>query len=741
MADKLLTEDAENVAVPSDPLTDWKKEPDISTLKSDIELAKPFHREHTDRIDAWLNNLNITGAAKLPQVKGRSNVQPKLIRKQAEWRYGSLSEPFLSSDKLFTVKPVSWEDTKAAKQNEVVLNWQFQTKINSVKLVDEYVRTIVDEGTVIFMVGWDRESTTEKVMAPIYSYYQMTDPEEVKAITEAGALESENPNAFADLPEDVQESVRYSLEKGSPFKAEQVGEQEVEQEKLLRNQPTVEIIDTKNLVIDATCEGDASKAMFMAYSREVTRGSLISDGRYKNLDKVQWSTNTILGEPDHTTTTPLQVNFKDQARQKVVMTMYWGLYDIDGDGLMTPFLACWIGNTIVRMEKNPFPDKKSPFVIVPYLPIKKSVYGEPDGELLEDNQKILGAITRGIIDMMARSANGQRGMAKNMLDVPNRRKFDDGKDYEFNPGVHPSNGMVEHKFPEIPGSAMGMLGQQNAEAESLTGVKTYAESGLTGDSLGATAAGTRGVLAASDKREMGILRRLAKGMAEVGSKIASMNQEFMSEEEIVRVTNEEFVTIRRDELQGTFDFSVAIATVEEDAAKSQKLAFMLQTMGPNMDLNITKMIMSEISRLDRMPALSHAIERYEPQVDPLDQKKKELEIAELEAKIQKLMADAAESAANAALDNARARAVNSTADKQDLDYVEQETGTKHARDVDRIKAQSKGNEDLEVTKAILNQRNGDPSNPEHGKDTAPTEGNIATAIGYNAVRDAQDSPT
>ncbi|WP_423790334.1 portal protein [Listeria monocytogenes] len=40
--------------------------------------------------------------------EGRSKVKPKLIRRQAEWRYASLSEPMLSAEKLFDVAPVSW---------------------------------------------------------------------------------------------------------------------------------------------------------------------------------------------------------------------------------------------------------------------------------------------------------------------------------------------------------------------------------------------------------------------------------------------------------------------------------------------------------------------------------------------------------------------------------------------------------------------------------------------------------
>ena len=66
-------------------------------------------------------------------------MQPKLVRRQAEWRYSALAEPFLNSEKLFNVSPVTFEDEAAAKQNELVLNWQFRTKIR--RIADRQLRS------------------------------------------------------------------------------------------------------------------------------------------------------------------------------------------------------------------------------------------------------------------------------------------------------------------------------------------------------------------------------------------------------------------------------------------------------------------------------------------------------------------------------------------------------------------------------------------------------------------------
>ena len=139
----------DNSQIPRDPsvekLTNWKNEPSLLTLKADLEAARPAHDAQQARIQKWVDLLKVEGKARPPKVKGRSSVQPKLIRRQAEWRYSALTEPFLSSQKLFKVTPVTYEDVDAAKQNELILNWQFRTKLNKVMLSGYFVCATVVE--------------------------------------------------------------------------------------------------------------------------------------------------------------------------------------------------------------------------------------------------------------------------------------------------------------------------------------------------------------------------------------------------------------------------------------------------------------------------------------------------------------------------------------------------------------------------------------------------------------------
>lgn len=706
----------------SSKMTEWANEPTLQVMKTDLENAKQAHDAQMLKIDRWNNLRDVTGDAKPKAVKGRSKVQPKLVRRQAEWRYSALSEPFLSADKPFKVSPTSFEDGDAARQNEKVLNYQFRTKINRVKFVDEFVRATVDEGTSIVQVGWIRNTIKVKEEVPVYDHYLIEDKEKADVFQQAIELkEADHRTYMESVPPEIQAAVSYFEETGQATYAVPGKPQMQEVDKILQNKPTARVMNPKNVFIDPSCEGDLDKAMFVVVSFETCKADLVKEGKkYKNLDLVNWETNTPQTDVHHASSTPDTFNMKG-VRRKVVAYEYWGFYDCEGNDTLLPFVATWIGNQLIRMEENPFPDQKLPFVLVPYLPIKRDVYGEPDAELLEDNQSILGAVTRGMIDLLGRSANGQQGFAKGMLDPLNRRRFEDGKDYEFNPNMPPQQGHMTHTYPEIPSSAMNMLQLQNFEAEAISGVKSFA-GGLSGESYGDVAAGIKGALDAAAKREMAILRRMAKGMAEIGAKFASMNQAFLSEEETIRITNTEFETVRREDLAGDFDFTVDISTAEIDNAKSQDLAFMLQTMGPNMDLGMTIMILAEIAELKRMPELAEKIRKYQPTPDPIAEEIRKIELEKLKLEVRELQS-------KVELNEAKAKLAKAQADKADLDFVEQDTGTKHARDMEKVASQAESNQDLEITKALTKTSKEGEKDPD-----------IEAAIGWNSLSKDASSP-
>lgn len=696
--------DEDKVKAAEDTLTDWKNEPSIADLKSDYTSAQSDVSEHITDVQKWLDNYD--GKRTFKVKKGHSKVVPKLIRKQAEWRYAALSEPFLSTDSIFKIEPVTFEDKDAAVQNELVLNNQFNTKLNKTDFIDEYVRTAVDEGTVVVKTGWEYDEKVETITVPEFEYTPMEHAELAQREQEIEQLRQSNPREYEKLPVEVKQAHEFFMEDGVPYVPTQIGTTEEEKVTILTNKPTVEICEYDKLTIDPTCKGDVKKAQFIIHEFESTMSDLKKDKRYKNLDSITETASDALinAETDPDTS----FTFNDAPRKKLTVYEYWGFYDIDGTGIVKPFRCSWIGDTKVRMELNPFPDEGLPFVKVVYLPVRKKNFGQPDGYLLEDNQKVIGAVTRGLMDMMGRNAAGQKGIRKDALDVTNKLKYDRGDDYEFNPQIDPNSVAHVHEFPNIPNSAMDMVGFQNAEAESLTGVKAYSQ-GISGQALGSVATSVRGALDAASKRELGILRRLADGIVQIGRKIIAMNSEFLEEKEVVRITNDQFVEVDRDDLAGNFDLKLSISTAESDNEKAQELSFMLQTTGPGSDPGEVRMIRAEIARLRKMPELAKRIEEYQPQPDPLAVKKAELEIQLLEAQIFNERAQGEENSvdvqlkkAKTATEEAKARAMHSTSDKTDLDFVEQRNGEAENRE-NRGKDQDRLKElDLKAADSMLN---------------------------------------
>ena len=623
MKDKVELDEETSDIESTTKLTKWKNEPSISDLQSDLESAESIHKDHVSKTEKWLNKL--AGKLEVKPIKGRSKVQPKLIRKQAEWRYASLEEPFLSTDDLFDIDPRTGEDYEAAEDNQILLNYQFNTKIDKVAFINEYVRTCTDEGTVIVQVGWKYEKGEREVY------------EDIEMTPEQASMYLYNEVAKGNM---TQEEAIATMQSGEPIT------KTVKRYKVvtIANHPTLRVCEYDRLIIDPTCEGDLDKAQFIIVPFETNYSELKKDSTYSNLDQIFEEDGTVVkGTLDDesfykTLTNQTGFEFKDKARKKLTAYEYYGYWDIDGKGITKPIRATWVGNTMIKLEELPYPDKKLPFVAVQFMPVRKSIYGEPDGKLIEDNQDILGAVTRGMIDIMGRSANGQTLMTKGMLDASNLKKYENGEHAYINPGFDPRVNIHMQTYPEIPNSAMQMINMQNQEAESLTGVIAFSN-GISGQALGNTATGVRSALDSASKRELGILRRLSTGLEKIGRKIIAMNAEFLDDEEVIRITNKKFRTIRRDDLTGDFDLRVKISTAESDNQKIEKLAFMMQTGQQSMDPEEAKLVRAEIYKLQKMPDLADKVLNYQPQPDPIQQEMQQLQLERMRLENIKLQSE------------------------------------------------------------------------------------------------------
>lgn len=609
----------------------------LKNLKADMKEAERLQREWFIKREEWSSQTK--GAPYGNEVDGKSKIVSKDIKKQLEWMLPSITDPFLSTADVIKCNPVTYEDSKAARQNELLLNTQFCRKFNRYNFIMKATKVLVTEGSVVVQTGWDYEE------------------EEFEAEVEVIKVD-EDGMEFVDTEMSTQTTV-------------------------VRNQPTAVVCRNEDIFIDPTCMDDIDKCQFVIHRYESNLNALKQDGRYENLDKVEAAQYSLTNEPQYLREDQTYFEFKDKPRKKFVVHEYWGNYDVDGDGIAEPIVCVWVGSTIIRLESNPYPDKKPPFVIVPFSAVPFQMFGEALAETIGDNQKVKTAITRGMIDNMAKSNNAVVATRKGALDVVNRKKFLKGENFEFN-GT-PAD-FWQGGYNQLPSSAFDMLNLQNNEIESQTGFKSFS-GGISGNALGGTATGARGALDATSTRRLNLVRNMSENMIKpIMRKWMAYNAEFLEEEEVVRITNDEYVPVRRDDLAGNIDIDISISTSEDNAAKSQELSFLLQTVGPNEDPAIRREIMAQIMDLMRMPEQAKRIREYQPQPDPVQQKMQQLQMAKLEAEIQKIHADAAnkmassvenkadqdEKTARAELLRAQARKLLSEADNLDLDFVKKD---------------------------------------------------------------------
>lgn len=609
----------------------------LKSLKADMKEAERLQREWFIKREEW--SAQTKGAPYGNEVDGKSKIVSKDIKKTLEWMLPSITDPFLSTSDVIKCNPVTFEDSKAARQNELLLNTQFCRKFNRYNFIMKATKVLITDGSVVIQTGWDYEE------------------EEVEAEQEV-IKQDEYGQEYIDTEMTTQTHIK-------------------------RNQPTAIVCRNEDIFIDPTCMDDMEKCQFVIHRYESNLNALKQDGRYENLDKVEAEHYTLTNDPQYYRKDLTYFEFKDTPRKKFVVHEYWGNYDVDGDGIAEPIVCTWVGSTIIRLESNPYPDKKPPFIIVPFSAVPFQMFGEALAETIGDNQKVKTAITRGMIDNMAKSNNAVVATRKGALDPVNRKKFLKGENFEFNgtPGDFWQGG-----YNQLPSSAFDMLNLQNNEIESQTGVKSFS-GGISGTSLGATATGARGALDATAARRLNLVRNMSENMIKpIMRKWMAYNAEFLEEEEVIRITNDEYVPVKRDDLAGNIDIDISISTSEDNAAKSQELSFLLQTVGPNEDPAIRREIMAQIMDLMRMPEQAKKIRDYQPPVDPVQQKMQELQIAKLEAEIEKIKADAAnklassveneadrdEKLAQAELKKAQARKLMSEADNLDLDFLKKD---------------------------------------------------------------------
>lgn len=610
----------------------------LAAFKADMKAADPLRLEMLEDVERWRREYN--GDPYGNEEKGKSSFVSRDIKRQDEWQHASVKDPFVSNGDIVTCNPVTFEDVHAATQNQLVLNYQFSRQFNRYSFMTDVVKLNYSEGTVVVKTSWRYEDEKVEVAVPQYIQDPLTGQQT------------------------------------------QIGEVLVEQLKVLENRPDAEVCRLEDIYIDPTCRGDITKAQFVIHRYETDLSSLRLAKKYKNLDRLSKSGSFSDTDYDATNTQlddkVIQFKFSDEPRKKLVIYEYWGFYDVEGTGTVKPIVCSWVDDVVIQLEDNPLPDKEIPFLLLKNNARPFKLYGEASTELIGDNQKINTAIKRGIVDNMANSNNAQKGIKKSALDPLNKKRFLNGSNFEFNGSV---SDFYEGSYNQLPNSVFQILDMMSNETESMLGVKSFS-GGIQGNSLGSTATAATGTLDSISVRRMDIVRNISENLIKsLLRKWMAYNSEFLNEEEIVRISNGEFIPVRRDDLAGKIDIQIEVTTAEDNSAKGQQLSFLLQTLGQKLPPELLNKLMAKFFTLNKMPEMAKELEEYQPQPDPAQQEMQQLEIQKTKAEIAERISRASENEtdkrlknAKATLEESKAKLAQSDTDLKDLDFLKKSQG-------------------------------------------------------------------
>lgn len=486
---------------------------------------------------------------KFPILSKTSDLVSTDVADTIEWALPSLMKVFTGSDEVITIAGVTEEDDTKAETMQELLVYQLQRQNNFFTVLYNWMKDSLIVGMGIIKCYWERTEgyTTETAVL---------NNEALQALTQTGVTieDIQGPDQFGDF------SVTYQL----PY--------------YRKNAPKLENI----LVSEFLYSPDAKsleEANFVAHKRKVTMSYLRereAQGVYANIDDIRVNGNYNGMNVDQVEQVIddnyVDINKDEQtARQEVVIYECYTKIDINNDGILEDMIITICGDTIIRMEQNYM--GRHPFFAIsptkdPHRIWVKRSYAELIGEL----QDLKVALTRQIMQNVALTNDPKMLLDESAINIDD---FVQGRKVIRMKAGHSMNevAMPMNITPLAP-QTFQFLEWIEGQKENRTGITRYNQ-GLDANSLNKTATGISAILGQSAQRLELVARMFAEtGLSELFRFMVSLNQKFIDQQTVIRLTNKE-LKISPEDLDGSFDLivnaGISIATKESTIMATQTL--------------------------------------------------------------------------------------------------------------------------------------------------------------------------
>lgn len=533
----------------------------LSLVKADIADAEAYQQSIIQPTVRERYNIYYADkeyyAHKFPILSKTSSLVSTDVADTIEWALPSLMKVFTGSDEVITVAGVTEEDDQNAEVMQNLLVYQLQRQNKFFPILYNWMKDALITGMGIIKCYWERTEGYTPETAQLNA-------DALKLLTQTGVeiTDVQGPDIMGD----------FTVTWNSPY--------------YIKNSPKLENI----LVSEFLYSPDAKNledANFVAHRKKVTMSHLRQkerEGIYANVDMVHpdngpvsWITDQVedaIG--DHYT--PLHNNQQDKAREEVTIYECYTKIDFNNDGILEDMIITIAGDVILRAEPNYM--GRHPFFSIsptkdPHRIWVKRSYAELIGEL----QDMKVALTRQIVQNIALTNDPKMILAEDSINISDY--IEGRKVIRKKPGSSMGDVAMAMPVNQLSPQTFQFLEYLEGQKENRTGITRYNQ-GLDANSLNKTATGISAILGQSAQRLELVARMFAEtGISELFRFMVSLNQKFVDQETVVRLTNKQ-LRISPDDLNGNFDLvvnaGISIATKESTIMTLQTmLTALMQT--------------------------------------------------------------------------------------------------------------------------------------------------------------------
>ncbi len=447
------------------------------------------------------------------------------------------------------------------------------------------------------------------------------------------------------------------------------------------NMPVVEQVNFKEIIIDPSARS-LQAAKFVIQRRKLSISDILANpgwfGKH-TLDSLSQLSGVVDTEYDSDANEGFgqdtNYNYSDRAREMVEIFEYYGVLDIEGNGVLTPVLGIWNEDLLLRFTESPYPDSwnGNPFDSAVYTSRSFNVYGDGIAPLVGDYQKVRTGFMREIMNNANKANQTQIASRKGSIDVANKRKMMNGEDYEYL-GAEP--GIIKGEFNQVPPSVFQILEQFKIEEEELSGIsrQNAGVDGIAGSAHTATAVSI--AQSNADKRLQQIVRHMQDMFESMFTKWIDLNvmmlrngvvknKVAMNRPELytqLGMNQPDMVPVNGMELNGKYDLIIQVGTAEQKRIQNQNILMMMQqvqmqanVISPSVSLALLAQLAGNMDMAglsSQLSATANSVVEQEKSGQPSEQEQIAKETAMLE--MEKLNSEIDENNASAAKDQASA---------------------------------------------------------------------------------------